>query len=810
MKIFSLKHIIMLNKLIIVVSMLMLYAATAFSQNTCPGITVIGRGYDVFDEYANNKSVKEQLFRLENFQVQYMDDGQEYKVPDILRMKFINEKDYRTTEGSSLSQYASSMSAEVGLEYDGLAFGGSIDARFGKDKSEQTNNYFYTITDWTRIWEVYINPVKETNLRNLLTADAKTAIDTWTPEKLFAAFGTHFVASGYFGGAMEFNLSEKFTSKREANSISVSVKAKYASVSGNSTVSYDKSSVNESFTSNIKIYARGGDVQYANKSSVGDNAQYNLWVQSIPTKSVLIDFRKGSLVPIWSLAGTTQRKAQLEAAFKKMLALHPMPKGNSASLMMQDEVFYVRSVSENLYWDLPNVHYYADKKGGKIQLYQKDINAKGLQGADRFIKILPHSTLPEFVFLQPQHSDFVADISSGVTTPGAVLQLWDKSENNKAQMFRLIEVPGSANTFFIENAASGLYLTANKGKPITQETKTGADNQKWVFESANGASEMLPLPTEIFAFQNVKGNRYIDVPGPGGKQEGSGANLQLWDMDNDPDRFMKLEKSTIDGYYYIQPLYSTNVFDVENGKKDSGTPIQVHTFNSSDAQQFGFIYAGSPLTYYIVHRTSGKFIDASDTQIGQNGCKIHLWDKHYGDNQKWKLTMATTWQMPPQNQNFYIKSAYTNKYLDLPGDQNAGNANGKGFQMWDLDGGTDRMFKVLPSGDASWVYIQVQNGGRFMAIPSNTDKDAVQIILYDRTNSNDQKFAIMFTSPTTFVLRTHNWKAMDISGGTSDAWKTNGAAIIQYPVHFGPNQQFQLIYADGPKKGQTFNFLKNE
>ncbi len=72
--------------------------------------------------------------------------------------------------------------------------------------------------------------------------------------------------------------------------------------------------------------------------------------------------------------------------------------------------------------------------------------------------------------------------------------------------------------------------------------------------------------------------------------------------------------------------------------------------------------------------------------------------------------------------------------------------------------------------------------------------------------NNSQKFAIQFTSPTTFSLRTMSWQSIDIKGGTSDAWKENGAELIMYDSHYHVNQQFQLIYADGPNKGKIYRF----
>jgi len=93
-----------------------------------------------------------------------------------------------------------------------------------------------------------------------------------------------------------------------------------------------------------------------------------------------------------------------------------------------------------------------------------------------------------------------------------------------------------------------------------------------------------------------------------------------------------------------------------------------------------------------------------------------------------------------------------------------------------------------------------------LSVPGNTNKKGTQLTLWQDHNSNAIKFAVQFTSPTTFVLRTANWKAADVSGKKKNK---NGNKVIQWDVHFGNNQQFQLIYADGKKKGKVFNFLKD-
>ncbi|MFH2114903.1 MAG: hypothetical protein ABIJ86_10395 [Spirochaetota bacterium] len=75
------------------------------------------------------------------------------------------------------------------------------------------------------------------------------------------------------------------------------------------------------------------------------------------------------------------------------------------------------------YWDLTGYHSDAKTKGEKLTLYRQDRVSASHEGADRFIKVIPNEVEEGWVFLQPQHSDFVLDIAGGVKTPGMAVQL---------------------------------------------------------------------------------------------------------------------------------------------------------------------------------------------------------------------------------------------------------------------------------------------------------------------------------------------------------------------------------------------------
>ena len=784
-----------MKHLFLISAVLIFFSGEILAQKQCPGITVVGRGYNIFGEYANNKSVKEPLFKLGNSETKPMDDGNQYNIPDLLRLKYVNEKDYKTTEGSSLRQYAQSMSVGLGISVDALFFSGSVQSRFGSEKSGKTSNYFYTITDWTRVWEVSINPFKSDNLRQYLTADAKKAIDTWSPAKVFEVLGTHFVSSGYFGGAMEFNLSESFSSASEAKSISVAVKAQYQAVSANSDVNFSKSEVNENFKSNVKIYARGGDVQYANKSSAGDNNQYNRWVSSIPTKAVLIDFKEGSLVPIWSLAGTQTRKDALKAEFLKLLKKYPLPAGNSSAMMISNSVYFIKDLADNQYIDIPNYHFDADRqRGTKVAIFPKDNREAGLQGIDRFIKAIPHATEPDYVFLQPQHSDLVLDVKGASKNPGTKVHLWNMGNNNAAQMFKLIEVDGKSNTYYIQNKNSKLYITSHgQGKQLTQEKITNAKNQQWKFETAR-ADDMAPMRTNVaFAFKNVAAKRYMDLSGKGKNAKTKDGHIKLWDMDYMPDRYAKLIRSNIDNYYYVQQMHSKYVWDIEGGETNNGAKLQLWDKNNSQAQQFRFIYAGSAMTFRIENKGSKKYIDANGQKIDQNGCPIQIWKGHNNDNQKWKLEPLSEWYAPKNPVKVKIKVAYSNKYWDIAGPDSAAKVKGKKLQIWDMDSGADRYYTIKRSGQNAWIWFELDGGKRIDVKGGKVNVNRTGLQTWDAGNNNKaQKFAIHPTGRYTCIIVSQGWKALDVEGGKINE---NGTRLILWDQHYGASQQFQLMNA---------------
>ncbi|NOQ26620.1 MAG: hypothetical protein GQ564_14775 [Bacteroidales bacterium] len=469
-------------------------------------------------------------------------------------------------------------------------------------------------------------------------------------------------------------------------------------------------------------------------------------------------------------------------------------------------LYYLRPLSDKtLSLDISGFHTYAGKLKAEVKLYHDEIPT----GADRYVKVLNNKDFPEYISLQPQHSNYVLDVKGGSLNSGAELWLYELGINNAAQMFKPIHVQnGTENYYILQVKRSGLYLTANgHNMPLTQTSLTGANNQKWVFDKAD-ISTMAPPSNSVYAIQNINNKKFFDMGGFGAQALGLESAVQLYDLpiSDVADRYYKINGKA--EYKTIQPQHGMGVLNVKDGSEEDGALVILKKNNDNNEQNFKFEYAGEPMTFYIVNKKSGKVLAYNDYE------KIIQTTKSDQDRkQKWKLhQLPVIYYIPNSHQSFYIKCAYSNKYWDLPGLGMPGamgftmNINGLAFQIWSLDIFFDRMFQFKGTRH-SWLNIQVQNGGKLVNVQGRSTENGAKIDLYQKHDGGVQRFAIQVTSPTTFVMRTQNWKTVDVAGGH---YGTDGAKLLQYDLHYGANQQFQLIYVDGPNKNKPVIFFNTE
>ena len=191
------------------------------------GLDVLGKGTDVFGEYAVEANVKGQVLDVQALNnaglLVYSPNVQEYK--------------YEEMAGHSMTSYASQMSASVGLSGSYMFFAANLKTTFTNDTYRRDDYSYASIFE--RHWKhaVRVEPgvwASGALLRPYLTTLARQAIDDadtahgpWSGAELIAAYGTHVINGLYVGARLDYHLAVQILDESNRSSLSAFVKAKY-------------------------------------------------------------------------------------------------------------------------------------------------------------------------------------------------------------------------------------------------------------------------------------------------------------------------------------------------------------------------------------------------------------------------------------------------------------------------------------------------------------------------------------------------------------------------------------------------------
>ena len=294
----------------------------------------------------------------------------------------------------------------------------------------------------------------------------------------------------------------------------------------------------------------------------------------------------------------------------------------------------------------------------------------------------------------------------------------------------------------------------------------------------------------VFMIQNVNSGLYMEVTG--GTQK-AGTNVQQWGADGSAVHNTWRVLSVGDGYYYLYSQIGdtiTYLLDLDFGKADDGTNIQIYTDTKADAQKFKFV-KNEDGTYYIVTKSSndksGLTVQDSSTKNGANVMQSKL----IGSNaQKWNLiTAQPTGTSIDTDYNYMIKNVNSGLYLEVA----EGSAqDGANVQQWSAtENAKHNTWKLASNGDGYYYFYSMLEDGKTYLLDVADGKSAsgtnVQILKENKTSS--QLFKLVANPDGTYNILTKASKdscALDVSAKS----KENGANISQYASKNSTNQQW--------------------
>jgi len=293
------------------------------AQIKFPGFNEIGKGYNVFGEFANSESViTNELFDFTK--IETIKNGYGHTIPKFIRVDNISSHRTKSVEGSSMKEYISNLSTEVGLSADAYFFKASIKRQFNTTNTQTSNVFYYTYMDINTKWRVSIDIRNIDTLINFLSLQFKNDLETLSPETLFQTYGTHFIASAYFGGRIDYSSITEINTNTNTNTLKSALDAKYKIISGDFNSNNYNSELSSSSKNTTSLNVIGGNSEFTN--NINNTEQYKKWAEGIKEDPVLCEFDNKSLIPIWVLTNNSVRKKELEDYFNNItLKKYPLP-----------------------------------------------------------------------------------------------------------------------------------------------------------------------------------------------------------------------------------------------------------------------------------------------------------------------------------------------------------------------------------------------------------------------------------------------------------------------------------------------------
>ncbi|MFI0163606.1 RICIN domain-containing protein [Streptomyces sp. NPDC017095] len=184
--------------------------------------------------------------------------------------------------------------------------------------------------------------------------------------------------------------------------------------------------------------------------------------------------------------------------------------------------------------------------------------------------------------------------------------------------------------------------------------------------------------------------------------------------------------------------------DVQGGKKDNGTPVQVYTCNGSAAQKW--VLYGSEGSLRLQNVNAFKCLDV-DGNTPANGTKIRIWTC--------KDSPAQTWESSVRGATS-LKSVGTGKCLDLHTFDNGNDA-----QLYTCNGTDAQQFDITPLG---------HNGTEALGYPDKAQFDKAKAgVIAARTGARQQRVVIRSQLLAAQQAAAASDKAIEAAYGIADA-----------------------------------------
>lgn len=302
-------------------------AGVLHDWNFPPDLNDLGRGYDIFGNYAYSGSSKGRIFDW-RFAPDVTDFGG-YSVPTCVSATSPKITESTVHTGNSALEIQTSVSNSVSVSGGYLSlFSGTLTSGITEVELRKSRRAFTIVHVFCGFNRYAFDPASAA-VRKLMTSEFKLALDHYEPEDLFRAYGTHFPVEIVTGGRLDYCSSTRVLEYRSDTTIATAAKASLDLVigslgGGGSTETHEAAYAFDS-SSDSNLLSYGGAPDKSGLIGIGTSqaelqARFADWLQSVPAALSFVKFgAPDCLRGIWTLCSDPQRRSALEAAAGEFL-----------------------------------------------------------------------------------------------------------------------------------------------------------------------------------------------------------------------------------------------------------------------------------------------------------------------------------------------------------------------------------------------------------------------------------------------------------------------------------------------------------
>lgn len=390
-----------------------------------------------------------------------------------------------------------------------------------------------------------------------------------------------------------------------------------------------------------------------------------------------------------------------------------------------------------------------------------------------------------------EHSDKALDVKGGSGSAGANVQQYGWN-GSAAQLWKFIDA-GNGKYYIKSQKGTVLDLasgkTANKSN-VQMNNMDVRSTQYWTVAQAGTA----PIANGTYSFRSSSSNKQVlEVAGA---STANLANVRLNGYGGLVSQQFEIAHVK-NGYYKMTVKHSGKVLEADAQNYRNGSNVRQNRWNGSDAQLWKFVKASNGV--YFIKSKLGLALDIQSGKI-QAGTNIQMYTSNGSGAQKWVPRLEKEYQAVEVKEGIYtIQSALNaNRVLDIAGGSTANKANlqiyvgndsaAQRFRVQKVSGGyykiiSERSGKALDVSDASmlnkanawqytwngsaaqlWKFVDAGNGKYYIQSKLGTVLDVSGGNIAKGTNV--QLYGLNSTTAQKWVLDDNRAKLYPIMGKT--------------------------------------------